>query len=81
MALLLVLVDTHEVEPILLLCTRLVKLNLAVSEGSEQTFVSNVAHAIQSKFGLPLLQQDRLHLDVVGFGSSTVVIDEARYLE
>jgi len=74
-------VDTHEVEPILLLCTRLVKLNLAVSEGSKQTFISNIAHAVQRKFRMTLLQQNRLYLDVVGFRGPPVIIDQARYLE
>ena len=43
----LILVDAHEVEPVLLLCSRLIELDLAISKCPEQAFISNIAHAIQ----------------------------------
>ena len=42
----LILVHTHEIEPIVFLGSRLVKLDFTISECSKQTLISNIAHAI-----------------------------------
>lgn len=43
----LVLVHTHQIEPILLLSARLKEFDLAIPEGAEKALVSDVTHAIQ----------------------------------
>lgn len=61
----LILMDTHKIEPVLLLCAWLEKFDFLISEGSEQPFVPDVAHTIQSKFSVSFLHQNRLDLDIV----------------
>ena len=79
-SLLLVLMDAHKVEPVMLLSTSLEKLKLPISESSEQPFISDIAHSVESKFGLSLLKQNWFNQYVIGFGSSSIVINEPRYL-
>lgn len=73
--------DAHQIKPVLLLGTRLKKLDLPVPKGPEKPFISDIAHTVKSEFGLSFLQQNRLHEDVVRFRSSTVVIDQSGYLQ
>ena len=53
---LLVLMDTHEVEPVVLLPAGLEEFDFVVTKCPEQSLISNIAHTIQSKFGLAFLQ-------------------------
>lgn len=78
---LLILVDAHQIKPILLLGTRLKKLDLPVPKGPEKPFISHITHTVKSEFGLSFLQQNRLHEDVVRLRSSTVVINQPGYLQ
>lgn len=71
---LLILMNTHKIEPITLLCTRLEELDLAVSESPEKAFITNVAHTIQSKLGATFLKKYRLDSDFVCLGHATIVI-------
>ena len=66
---LLILVYTHDVEPVGLLYTwqvaRLKEFNVAGTEGPEESFISDVAHAIQCQLGTALLQKYRFDFDLV----------------
>lgn len=77
----LVLMNAHQIEPILLLCARLKKLDLSISKSSKQALISNIAHAVQGEFRLSLLQQDWLDDNVVRFGSPSVVIEQTGNLK
>ena len=77
----LILMNAHQVEPILLLRTRSKELDLPVPERSEKSLISYITHTIQCQLGLPLLQQHRLYDDIVRFWSPSVVIDKSRYLQ
>lgn len=52
----LVLMNAHQIEPILLLCSRLKKLDLSISKSSKQALISNIAHTVQGEFCFSLLQ-------------------------
>ena len=60
---------THGVEPVSLLYTgqvaRLKEFNVAVAEGPEESFISDVAHAIQCQLGTALLQKYGFDFDLV----------------
>ena len=73
--------NAHQIEPVLLLCPRLVELDFTVSESPEQALIPYVAHSIERKLCIAFLQQDRLYLDVVGFRGPSVVVDKSRCLE
>jgi hypothetical protein len=73
--------NTHEIEPITLLRTRLEELDLAIPEGPEKAFITNVAHTIQSKLGATFLKKYRLDSDFVCFRHATIVIDQSRDLK
>lgn len=78
---LLILMNAHQIEPVLLLCTRLKKLDLSVSKGSKQAFISNIAHTIQGKLRLALLQQDWLDDNIIRFRGPSVVVEQTGNLE
>lgn len=46
---LLVLVNTHQVEPVRLLLTRLEELHFAIAECSKKPFISDITQSIQSQ--------------------------------
>ena len=73
--------DAHQVEPVVLLCTRLKELNLAISECPKKSLVSDVAHAVQCKLSLALLEKDGLDDDVVGFRGAAIVVDKTGNLQ
>jgi len=73
--------NAHKVEPVLLLSAWPEKLYFPISEGSIQPLVPHVAHAIQCKLSLSLLQQHRLDLNVICFGSTSVVVDKPSCLK
>ena len=77
----LILVDTHEVEPVLLLHPGLVKFDFPISEGPKQALVPNVAHAIQCELRISFLKQYRFNLDIIRFGSSAIVVNQASSLQ
>ena len=77
----LILVDAHEIKPIVLLGSRLEKFDFSVTKRPEQTLVPNVAHAIEGQLCVSFLQEDGLDLDIVRFESSSIVVDQARCLE
>ncbi len=53
----LILMYGYQVEPVTLLGVRSEELDLAISEGSKKSLVSDVAQAVQGKFGMTFLQQ------------------------
>jgi len=53
---LLVLMHTHQVEPVVLLLTRLEELDFAIPKSAEKSFVSHIAHSVQCKLSASLLQ-------------------------
>ncbi len=71
----LILVNAHQVEPVHHLGARLKKFHLSVPKGPKKPLVSDIAHAVQSKLGLPLLQQYRLDNYVIGFWGPPVVVE------
>lgn len=77
----LILMDAHQIEPILLLCAWLEEFDLAIAKCPEQTLIPYIAHAVQSELGLSFLQQDRLDHNIVGFRCSTVVVDQTSCLK
>lgn len=50
--------DTHQVKPVLLLSSRLEKLDLPIPESPKEPLISDIAHTIKSKFGLSLLKEN-----------------------
>ena len=52
----MILVHAHEVEPLVLLHTRLEELDITVPPGVEQALITNVAETIESEFGAALLK-------------------------
>ena len=74
---LLILMYTHKVEPIALLRAGLEEFDLAISESSKETLVTNVAHTIQSEFGAALLKKYRLDSNLICLGHTTVVIHQS----
>lgn len=77
----LVLVDAHEVEPILLLRARPIELDLSITKGAKEPLIPNIAHPIQSKLGSTFLQQNGLDKNIVRLWCPSVVIDESRNLQ
>lgn len=77
----LILVDTAQVEPILLLGARPKESGLAVHKGSVKPFITDIAHSVKRQFGASLLQQDRLDDNVVRFRRFPVVIDQSASLQ
>ena len=77
---LLVLVYTHEIEPIVLLHTWLKEFDLAISKSPKQSLIPDITHAVQSKLCISFLEQNRLYLYVVGFWGSPIIVDQSRYL-
>lgn len=77
----LVLMDTHEIEPIRLLRAWLKELDLAISKTTKQSLVTNIAHAVESKLGATFLKEDGLDEDVVRFRGATVIVDKAGSLK
>ena len=73
--------DAHQVEPILLLGPWLVELDFLIPKRSKEPLVSDVAHAVEGKLRLPLLDQHRLHLNVVRLGGAAIVVDQTGGLE
>lgn len=71
----LILVYTHEIEPVLLLHARLKEFDFPISESPKQSLVSDVAHAIESKLCVSLLKQNRLNLYIIRFRGSPIVVD------
>lgn len=72
--------DTHQVKPVLLLSSRLEKLDFSIPESPKKPLISDVAHAIKSKFGMSLLKENWLDQYVIGFRCPSIIIDESRYL-
>jgi hypothetical protein len=70
-----------EVEPLVLVNVWLEELHIAVTECSEEAFVTDVTHAVKCKFCGAFLEKNRLDLNVVGFRRSAVVVQEARHLQ
>jgi len=70
----------HQIEPVTFLytwkITRLEELHVSITEGSEEAFISDIAHAIECKLSTPLLQQYRLDLDLVSFWSLAVIVQQ-----
>lgn len=52
---LLILMDAHQIEPVLLLGARLEEFYLPIPESPKKTFVSYVTHAIECQFGVSFL--------------------------
>jgi hypothetical protein len=77
----MVLVHTGKVEPLVFVYVWLEELHIAVAECAEESFIADIAHAIECKLCGTFLKQDRLDLDVVGFRRSAVVVQEARHLQ
>jgi hypothetical protein len=73
--------NTHEIEPIVLLCARLEELDLAIPEGSEEAFITDVAHSVQRELCATLLKKYRLDSDFVCLGHATIVVYESRNLK
>ena len=73
--------NTHNVEPFVLLRPWLEKLDVAIPEVTEQALVADVAHAVQRKFGVALLQQDWFDSDIVSLIVAAIVVDEPRDLK
>ena len=73
--------DTHKIKPILLLRPGLEELDFAISKCSKKSLIPHIAHTVQCKLCISLLQKYGLDLDVVRFGSSSVVIDQTCCLE
>lgn len=57
----LILMDTHQIKPILLLSSRLEKLDLPIPEGPKESLISHIAHTIEGKLSLPLLKKHRFN--------------------
>ena len=72
---LLILVNTHEIEPIMFLCAWLVELGISILEGPVEPFIPHIAHAIKGQLGVSFLQQYRLDLNLVCFRDPSVVVD------
>ncbi len=72
---LLVLMHRHKIEPIALLRVWSEELDFSISERSKHSFISDIAHAVERELGAAFLQENWLHLDVVGFGRPPVVVD------
>lgn len=45
----------HKIEPVVLLHPRLEELDLAIPERSKEPLISNITHAIEREFRMPLL--------------------------
>lgn len=72
---LLILVDTHKVEPFIFVCAGLEEFHIALPEVPKHTLIANVTHAIEGELGSALLQQDWFDRHLVGFHVTPVVID------
>ena len=70
----------HEVEPIILLHSRLEELNLAISECPKESLIPDITHPIECKFGVPFLQQHGLDENIVRFWGSSIVVYQSGYL-
>ena len=72
----------HKIEPIAFLytwkITGLEELHVSISECSEKTFISDIAHTIQGEFSTALLQQDGFDLDLVTLWILTVIVQQTR---
>jgi hypothetical protein len=77
---LLILMHAHQIEPVSFLhtwkITRLEELHVPITEGSEEAFIPDIAHAIECKLSTPLLQQYGLDLDLVTFWSLAVIVQQ-----
>lgn len=51
----LILMNAHEVKPVLLLCAGPEEFYFSISEGSVQPLIPHIAHTVQSKLGISLL--------------------------
>lgn len=51
----LILVNTHQVEPILLLSSRLEELYFTITKCSKQSLIPHITHTVKSQFGLTFL--------------------------
>lgn len=72
--------DAHQVEPVLLLSSRLEKLDLSIPESSKQSFIPDITHPIQGKLSLSFLKENRFDHYVIGFRGPSIVVYESRYL-
>jgi hypothetical protein len=61
----LILVYAHQVEPLVFLRTGLEEFDFPISKRSKQTFVTDVAHTIQSEFGTAFLEKNWLNFNLV----------------
>ena len=61
----LILMNTHKIEPVILLCTWLEEFDFSICKCSEKTLIPDIAHAIESELRVALLQQNRLDLNIV----------------
>lgn len=52
----LILMYAHDIKPVLLLCAWLKEFDFTVAERPEKTFISDIAHTIQSQLCLAFLQ-------------------------
>ncbi len=72
---LLVLMHSHEIEPVALLRVWSKEFDFSISKCSKHSLVSDIAHAVKRELGAAFLQENWLHLDVVGFRRPPVVVD------
>ena len=71
---LLVLMYTHQVEPLVLLDLGAKKLDFAVAEGAEEALVTDVGETIESELGASFLEENRGDGDVVVFRCAAEVV-------
>jgi hypothetical protein len=70
----LVLMNSHEIEPIIRLHIWPKELDLAIPKGPKEPLVSHIAHPIQRQLGVSLLQQHRFDGDVVRLRGTAIII-------
>jgi hypothetical protein len=77
----MILVHARKIEPFVLVNVWLEEFYIAITECPEEAFVAHVTHAVECKFCGAFLEKNRFDLNVVGFGRSAVVVQEARHLQ
>ena len=71
----------HNVEPFVLLCSRLEEFHIAISPGVKQPFVANITQAIQCELCAAFLEKHWLYRNLVNFWIPAKVVDKSRCLQ
>ena len=79
--LVVVLMDAHDVEPVVFLRAGLEEFDFAVAEGVVEALIADVAHTVECELRVAFLEEHGFDDDIVGFWGASVVVDETGHLE